>query len=402
MSEPSAGKGPRVAIIGAGAAGCFCAIELKRRLPQASVVVYEAGSKPLAKVAVTGGGRCNFTNSFRDVERLEDVYPRGARLMKRLLAAFGPSDVRAWFEREGVPSVVQEDQCVFPESQDAMQIVRTLLRLMRELGVRLECGRRIGGAGEIDADAVVVTVGGNSERVLRSLLPSDIEITPTVPSLFTFRIGDEALCSLMGTVAADATVGLAGTPLRASGPLLITDWGVSGPAVLRLSSYAARHLAEAGWKGTLLVNWAGLDEARARSLLSALGRENPQKMVSSTPAQGLSGRLWKHIAGRAGLRADIRWSELGSKGLSRLVNSLLCDSYPITGRARFKEEFVTCGGVALGEVDPRTLQCRKHPGLYFAGEVLDVDALTGGFNLQAAWSSAVAVAAAIAQSAAEL
>ena len=385
----------RIAVIGAGAAGCFCAIEIKRRLPGAEVTVYEAGAKPLAKVAVTGGGRCNFTNSFRDIAKLEEAYPRGARLMKRALSEFGPDDVREWFRREGVPSVVQDDQCVFPESQDAMQIVRTLTRLMRELGVRLVCNRRIANVSELDADAVVVTVGGTSEATLRAMLPPDIEITPTVPSLFTFKIADEGLKALMGTVAENASAGLAGTQFRSRGPLLVTDWGVSGPAVLKLSSYAARHLAENGWRGTLLVDWTGQGEASAREWIAGTARTNPQKMISSTPPEGITSRLWKHILGRAGLREDIRWSELGGKGANRLCGSLTCDSYTITGRARFKEEFVTCGGVALGEVDLHTLQCRKHPGLYFAGEVLDVDAVTGGFNLQAAWSTAMAVARAI-------
>ena len=385
----------RIAVIGAGAAGCFCAIEIKRRLPGADVTVYEAGAVPLAKVAVTGGGRCNFTNSFRDIAKLEEAYPRGARLLKRALAEFGPDDVREWFRREGVPSVVQDDQCVFPESQDAMQIVRTLTRLMRELGVRLVCNRRVGNISELDADAVVVTVGGTSEATLRAMLPPDIEITPTVPSLFTFKIADEGLKALMGTVAPEASAGIAGTTFRAQGPLLVTDWGVSGPAVLKLSSYAARHLAENGWRGTLLVDWTGQDEASARAWIADTGRSNPRKMISGTPPEGITSRLWKHILGRAGLREDIRWSELGGKGANKLCGSLTCDSYAITGRARFKEEFVTCGGVALGEVDLHTLECRKHPGLYFAGEVLDVDSVTGGFNLQAAWSTAMAVAKAI-------
>ena len=387
-----------IAIIGAGAAGCFCAIELKRRLPSCNVAIYEAGPKPLAKVALTGGGRCNFTNSFRDVERLEDVYPRGAKLMKRALAGFGPRDIREWFDREGVPSVVQEDQCVFPASQDAMQIVRTFERLLRELGVKIVLNRRIGSIDELKADAVVLTAGGTSDKTLRSMLPESIDIVPTVPSLFTFKLSDKALTALMGTVAETAAASLAGTSFKASGPLLITDWGVSGPAILRLSSYAARHLSQNNWQGTLLVSWNGLKEEENRTLLAALCRDNAQKMICNTPAPGLSSRLWKHIISRAALRDDIRWAEMGSKGLSRLTNALTTDSYAITGRARFKEEFVTCGGVALSAVNPLTLECRTRPGLYFAGEVLDIDALTGGFNLQAAWSTAMAVARAISRS----
>ena len=248
----------RIAIIGGGAAGCFCAVGLKRRRPDADVTVFEAGAKLLAKVAVTGGGRCNLTNSFRDVAlsgqepgkmRLEGVYPRGAQLMRRALSAFSHEDTMRWFEAEGVRLTVQEDQCVFPASQDAMQIVRTLERGLREAGVRvrlnapvgriearpeggfeiLRCaqddrmgteGRKTDGEG---FDRVVVCVGGSSQQRLQQLLPEGVEVTPCVPSLFTLKIPDERLRALMGTVVEQAGLNLAGTKFRASGTLLLTD-----------------------------------------------------------------------------------------------------------------------------------------------------------------------------------
>lgn len=385
----------RIAIIGGGAAGCFCAIGLKRRLPDAEVTIYEAGAKLLAKVAVTGGGRCNLTNSFRDVQRLGEVYPRGEQLMRRALAAFSHEDTMRWFEAEGVRLTVQEDQCVFPVSQDAMQIVRTLERCLREAGVRVRLNAPVERVADLDADRIVVTVGGSSREKLERLLPAGVKVTPCVPSLFTLKIPDAGLRALMGTIVEQASLALAGSKFRAAGTLLLTDWGVSGPATLRLSSYAARHLAENGYTGTLLVNWLDAPEATAREWIRATAAAHPQKQAAGTPPAGLTARLWRHLLGRAGLREDLRWAELGSKGAARLAATLTADAYPVAGRARFKEEFVTCGGVALSGVNLNTLESKVCPGLFFAGEALDVDAVTGGFNLQAAWSTAALVAAAM-------
>ena len=385
----------RIAIIGGGAAGCFCAIGLKRRLPDAEVTVYEAGPKLLSKVAVTGGGRCNLTNSFRDVHRLGEVYPRGEQLMRRALAAFSHEDTMRWFEAEGVRLTIQEDQCVFPVSQDAMQIVRTLERCLRDVGVRVRLNTPVERVEDLDADRIVVTTGGSSREKLERLLPAGVEVTPCVPSLFTLKIPDEALRALMGTVVEQASLALAGTRFRAAGTLLLTDWGVSGPATLRLSSYAARHLAENGYTGTLLIGWLDAPEAAAREWIAATAAANPRKQAAGTPPAGLTARLWRHLLGRAGLREDLRWAELGSKGAARLAATLTADAYPVAGRARFKEEFVTCGGVALSGVNLNTLESKTRPGLFFAGEVLDLDAVTGGFNLQAAWSTAALVAAAM-------
>jgi len=405
------GNHVRIAIIGGGAAGCFCAIGAKRRLPEADVTLYEAGPKLLAKVALTGGGRCNLTNSFRDVERLGEAYPRGEQLMRRALRVLSPEATQRWWEAEGVRLVTQEDQCVFPVSQDAMQIVRTLERDLRVAGVAVrlrtpvervealpEGGFAVGDspvkpANDERYDCVVVTVGGCSREKLERLLPAGVAVTPCVPSLFTLKIPDEGLRALMGTVVEQAALSLAGTKFRAAGTLLLTDWGVSGPATLRLSSYAARHLAENGYAGTLLVNWLDAPEAEARGWIAATAAENPRKQAAGTPPAGITARLWRHILRRAGLRDDLRWAELGAKGAARLAATLSADAYSVAGRARFKEEFVTCGGVDLAGVNINTLESKQYPGLYFAGEALDVDAVTGGFNLQAAWSTAAVVAA---------
>ena len=394
-----------IAVIGAGAAGCFCAAELRRRLPDARVDVYEAGPRPLAKVAVTGGGRCNLTNSFEGIRSLSEAYPRGDRLMKRLLRVFSQEDTWRWFESAGVPLVLQEDHCVFPRSQNAMDIVHALLRRMDGVNLRLRTPVKSvmpGSNGHLLVDgeaydAVVVTTGG-APKGLPMLDGLDLEWVPTVPSLFTFTIRDEGLRNLMGLVV-NASVSIPGTAFKADGPLLITDWGLSGPAVLKLSSYAARYLHEAGYKAPLLVNWLARNEAQVRGILQELADGNSRKQVTSIPPAGLQARLWNYLTIRAGLRGDIRWAELGSKGLNRLVATLTQDTYAIAGKTKFRDEFVTCGGVSLNNIDPSTLSCKRYPGLYFAGEVLDIDAITGGFNLQAAWTTGYVVAQSIASKA---
>ena len=402
----------RVAVIGAGASGCFFAVEAKRCMPEAELTVYEAGRKPMAKLALTGGGRCNITNTFESVDSLLRVYPRGDKFMKRALKCFGPGNVLRWFEAEGVRFVSQPDGCVFPESQDAMQIVRTLERLMRQLGIRVECGRRavrivppeteggsfvleFAGGSRDTADRVLLASGGSSAAFLRNMLPESVEIVPTVPSLFTFRVADEKLHALMGTVVENAAAGIAGTSFRSEGTLLITDWGFSGPAALKLSSYAARYLAEHGYEAPLIVNWCGCAENGVRAWLADAAEGNPRRQLGGVRPAGITTRLWEFLLTRAGVRPEMRWAELGAKGANRLVSVLTADSYGICGRAAFKEEFVTCGGVSLSSVDPGTLECRNVPGLYFAGEVLDIDAVTGGFNLQAAWSCAYVAASAL-------
>ena len=413
----------KIAIVGAGAAGCFCAVELKRRMPSASVEVFEAGPKALAKVAVTGGGRCNLTNSFEGMSSLSAAYPRGDKLMKRLFRTFDQHSVWQWFENEGVKLVLQNDGCVFPASQDAMEIVNVLLSGMRRAGVILRTRHKVTGIFprpeggytlsvavpvvrqglptigvtkglEYSADIVVVTTGGSPKLYGLGMLEGlGLEIVPPVPSLFTFNLPDSPVRELMGTVVENASASLAGTKFKASGPLLITHWGMSGPAILKLSSYAARYLAENEYSATLSVNWLGsIGEQDTRGRIASLSDGNSQKRILNTHPSELPSRLWMYLVSKCGIREDAHWAELGSKGMNRLVNTLVNDEYLIRGKSRFKEEFVTCGGVALSSIDPGTLECKSHPGLYFAGEVLDVDAITGGFNLQAAWTMGYTVA----------
>lgn len=395
-----------LAIIGAGAAGCFCAVQLSRHLGKSSrICVFEAQKRPMAKLAITGGGRCNITNSFREINDIRTAYPRGSRLLKSAFAAFSPQQCRQWWEENGVKLVEQNDCCIFPKSQNAMEVVDCLLQGMKRGGVQLFCGTKVISikadsdsgylleiAGKTPGaehfDYVVVTTGGGAIGLLKEL---ELPIQKPVPSLFTLRI--EGLGHLMGNTLDNASLSLEGSKFRSQGILLFTDWGISGPACLKLSSYAARYLNENSYKATLQLNYLSRSEEELRAFVNKARCSH--KQTGSLHPEGLSDKVWRHILGRCSINEQQPWAELGNKSCNRLINTLLCDSYPISGRAAFKSEFVTAGGVECSAVKAGTLEAKNLPRLYFAGEVLDIDGITGGFNLQAAWSTAFVVAQSI-------
>lgn len=389
----------KTAIIGGGAAGFFLAINLKELRPEMEVTIFEKSKRVLAKVEISGGGRCNCTNSFAEVRDLQEVYPRGHRLMKRLMKGFSQDDAYSWFERHGVKLTTQEDQCVFPMSQDSHTIINCFLSEARRLGVEIRTETKIDALAQLSGyDFIAVTTGGSPKgEGLRWLGDLGHEIAAPVPSLFTFQIADEALHALMGTVVEDVVTMMPGTKLRAEGPLLITHWGMSGPAILKLSSYGARLLAEQQYQAPLAVNWTKRRDTEILTLLDELMIRNPQKQLKTIAPCGLPSRLWVYLVEKClGERSNGRWGSLNKKELNRLANLLSGgDGYLIAGRAAFKDEFVTCGGIALSAVNPSTLESRCVPHLYFAGEVLDIDGITGGFNFQAAWTTAYTVARAI-------
>ena len=424
----------KTAIIGGGAAGFFLAITLKELCPQMHVTIFERSQHPLRKVKVSGGGRCNCTNTFADIRDLSECYPRGHRLMKRLMKGFSERDAYAWFERHGVPLTVQPDHCVFPAAQDSQAIIDCFLRHARRLSIDLRLSTPITSVTPASPllvttpssattpsvstegspegspegfDFVALTTGGQPRLdSFRWLADLGHEIEPPVPSLFTFSIEDPALRALMGTVVESAIASIPDTKFRATGPLLITHWGVSGPAILKLSSYAARHLADNAYRAPLAINWTGLNEEQARAELTALLAANPRKQLATLRPFGLPSRLWHYLLSKAtasstsapasSTLASSPAEALSKKTLNRLVALLTADAYTIASRAPFKDEFVTCGGVALSAVNPSTLESRHCPHLYFAGELLDIDGITGGFNFQAAWTTAHTVAHAIA------
>lgn len=402
----------RIAIIGGGAAGFFAAINLKEQNPHCEVTIYESASYALNKVRVSGGGRCNLTNSFAFTSSLAKVYPRGEKIIRNGFKTFNYNDTYAWFEEHGIKLTTENDGCVFPQSQSSQEIIDMFLYQTKLLGIKLLTRSKVvdivkkeelftvhceeeskGGTYNI----VIATTGGSPKKEGMALycnLP--VEITDLMPSLFSFNIKNNDITNLMGAVVENAKVSLQGTKHCGEGALLITHWGVSGPAVLKLSSYAAKQLKEKQYQANILISWVG-DTKQEQVLvdLKQLINDNPKKLVSNVTLYGLSNRVWTHILSQAGISPERHLAELGSKGINRLVATLTGDEYTTTGRSRTKDEFVTSGGIALSSVKPSTLESKQCPKLYFAGEVLDIDAITGGYNLQAAWTTAYIVAQAV-------
>ena len=395
-----------IAIIGGGAAGFMAAIMARRTNPASKVTIFERAQKVLAKVEITGGGRCNVTNSFAAITDMKQAYPRGHKLMKRLMKTFSHEDTYRWFEQYGVPLVTQEDECVFPKAQDSHAIINCLVRQANELGVTICCRHRLvnihrmedgrlklefeNGSHRVFHRTIITTGGSPNGRGLQYLAQLGHNIEPPVPSLFTFNIKDRAFCDLMGMVVEPVVTTIPGTKLRAKGPLLVTHWGVSGPAVLKLSSYAARLLAENDYKAPLAISWTGeLTRQEVEENLLKLQTANPRKQVATLHPFGLPSRLCLYILSKLDIDAVKPWAEIGRKTLNRMIETLVNDQYTIAGKGAFRDEFVTCGGVSLSSVNSKTLESKVCPNLFFAGEVLDIDAITGGFNLQAAWTTGV-------------
>lgn len=363
------------------------------------VVIFERSQRVLAKVEVSGGGRCNCTNTFEGVTDLTQVYPRGHRLLKRLFNVFDQHDAYHWFERHGIPLTVQDDACVFPQAQDSHAIIDCFLSLARRYGIVIRKGVKVESLSVLqDFDFVAVTTGGSPKgEGLRWLAASGHEIEEPVPSLFTFSIADKRLQALMGVVT-EAEAMIPGTKFRAAGPLLLTHWGMSGPAILKLSSHAARYLAAQNYQAPLAIRWVLQTDQEITSWLFEQVAMQPKRQLTTCNPFGLQQRLWTYLVEKAlGDRSKSRWAEVNKKDVNRLANVLLNDAYQMVGRAPFKDEFVTCGGISLKAVSATTLESKHVPNLYFAGEVLDIDGVTGGFNFQAAWTTAYTVATSIAR-----
>ncbi len=399
-----------ISIIGGGAAGFFAAINLREFLPEAEITIYEATGATLSKVALSGGGRCNLTNTFEGFKGVAKIYPRGERIMQKALKIFNQNDTYDWFESRGVMLTTQSDGCVFPFSQESREITDLFLRLADEGGIEIKKLHRVVNITKtdnkftihtantaIDTDIVIVTTGGNPKRDAYSFLENlPIEILDPIPSLFTLNVNDKSLVSLSGAVIPNALVRLKGTNVRTDGALLITHWGVSGPSILKLTSYAAQKLQQTDYHANILINWMGNNnEEEVRKVVDKLIGDNLKKFVTSAYPLQFSSRVWEHILQRADIPLERRYAELGQKGVNRIVAVLMGDEYKVEGKGTSKEEFVTCGGVSRHSINPQTLELRLCKGLYLAGEVLDIDGITGGFNLQAAWSTAYAVATAI-------
>jgi len=395
-----------VAIIGGGAAGFFAAISVKDHHPGSKVVIYEKSQQLLAKVKISGGGRCNVTNSCTSLNELTAAYPRGGRFLKKAFQIFSTQQTMDWFESRGVPLLIQDDTRVFPESQYSQDIIDCFLDKAEALGIEIKRGVGIESIKQNNQklelsfqkadqsvkvyDKVIVATGGSPKREgLEWLENLKHKIVDPVPSLFTFNLPTESITGLTGVAVERTIVSIQGSKLKSEGPLLITHWGFSGPAILKLSAYGARELNEKAYEFKIHVNW--VNEPNYELVLTELNRlrgEHKQKLLSSLKPYALPDRLWRYILYKAGFSLPKKWSEIGTKGLNKLVNLLVNDVYTVSGKTGFKEEFVTAGGVSLGSIDSKTMESRTCKNLYFAGEIMDIDGITGGYNFQAAWTTA--------------
>lgn len=390
-----------IAIIGGGAAGFFAAIAAAENGNR--VVLLEKSNKLLTKVLVSGGGRCNVTHDCSYPSQLVKFYPRGGKSLKKAFGIFGPKETRLWFEKRGVELKTESDGRMFPVTDDSRTIADCLLSEAQKQGVQIrdrseveniqpdsEAGFsiKIKSAETLQCAKVIVTTGGfNKVSGYDFIKKLGIEIVPPVPSLFTFNVPDSDLKDLMGLSVPNATVQIPGSKWKENGPVLITHWGFSAPAVIKLSARAAIDLHERNYHFPILINWTGIGEEAVRERLAELRNQHPKKTVYGNAQFDIPARLWEKLCKKAGVETGIRFAELPAKILNRLVEMLIRCSYAVKGKTTFKEEFVTCGGVDLKEVDLTTFESKLLPGLYFAGEVLNVDGLTGGFNFQHAWTS---------------
>lgn len=405
-----------IIVIGGGAAGYFGAIACAESNPKLQVTLLEKTNKLLAKVRVSGGGRCNVTHHCFIPSVLSQHYPRGAKQLKEAFKTFGAQETIDWFEKHGVRLKTEPDGRMFPTTDSSETIIDCLQREATQLGVQVRTGAAVeriiplhdksgfqlylSNGSELQADRLLVCTGGNPKSQgydwLREL---GHPIQEPVPSLFTFNVPGSPLKELQGISVPQARVRIAGQKLEYEGPLLITHWGYSGPAILKLSAWGARLFHGMNYRFTALINWvAEHTEETLREQLQHYRQAHPKKVVVSNPLFGLPQRLWKALTGMAGIAETVKWAELPAKNTNKLVESLLRLPVDVDGKTTFKEEFVTCGGVDLSQVNMKTMESRLQPGLYFAGEVLDIDGITGGFNFQAAWTTGYLAGKAIASS----
>lgn len=396
----------KVLIVGGGAAGFFCAIQVANARPDWEVMIAEKTSKILTKVKVSGGGRCNVTHDCIDVPDLLTKYPRGKNFLKKAFYQFATKQVIDWYQSHGVPLHVEADGRMFPVTNHSETIIQCLLNEVNRLGVKILLQHEVVSVSnkfdvvfrdgkQMHVDAICLAVGG----LLRNDSITWIEnlghtIEKPVPSLFTFNIDKQSknpitqIIALMGVAVNDAAVQWKGEKLQERGPILITHWGISGPAAIKLSAWHARILAEQQYVGELIINWLpDENEQTLKNALQAYRNENGKKEVAVKNPFGLPNRLWEFLMLQSAIQPGCTWANLSAKSMHLLIQFLIRTILPIRGKTTFKEEFVTCGGVALSEINPLTMESKRVPGLHFAGEMMDIDGITGGFNFQHAWTS---------------
>ncbi|MFN3759257.1 MAG: NAD(P)/FAD-dependent oxidoreductase [Algoriphagus aquaeductus] len=390
----------KIAIIGGGAAGFFAAIHASG--PGNEVTIFEKSPKILSKVRISGGGRCNVTHQPMEISKLIKNYPRGEKFLKKAFRHFSISDTFKWFESRGVSLKIESDGRVFPITDDSQTIIHALVSEADKLDVKQirSTGIKdikqhgdgfdlISEKGHFFFDKVIVAAGGHPNLDSYGFLKSlNHKIVKPIPSLFTFNAPNESIRELMGISMPNAQVKIEGTKLTYQGPVLITHWGISGPAVLKLSAFGAQWLFDHQYQAKAQINWnAELGEGNYLNQILNYSQSHPYRKIYNHPLFEVPSRLWEHFCGKSGIEEGQLFGNLPKKSLNRLVQNLFCYILEVKGKTTFKEEFVTAGGISLEEVNPDTMQSIYHPNLYFAGEVLNLDGITGGFNFQAAWTT---------------
>lgn len=410
-----------LAVIGGGAAGFFCACNAARMNPSLRVIIFEKSTKLLSKVKVSGGGRCNVTHAFTGIPAFLQNYPRGKNFLKKSFYAFSPADTIDWFSKRGVELKREKDGRIFPISNNSQTIIDCLLDEAEKYGVeiflqkqvkKITCNDEIKITPEeikkftlqfengsyLEADFLCVACGGfPNEEQLAWLEGTKHRIVHPVPSLFTFNISGHSILKLMGISLDNVQVKIPELKQQCTGPFLITHWGFSGPAVLKLSSFAARELATLNYTFTIHINWlAEYNEPELRDAFPGIRLKNARQKIAGKNPFNLPSRLWLYFLECSDIFQHLRWSELTSKQTNKLVQTLTASVFQVKGKTTFKEEFVTSGGISLQEINAHTMESKIFPCLYFSGEIMDVDGITGGFNFQHAWTSGWCAAKSIA------
>jgi predicted Rossmann fold flavoprotein len=388
-----------IIIVGGGAAGFFTAINIAEKNPKLKIAILERGKEVLSKVRISGGGRCNVTHACFEPNELVRFYPRGEKELRGPFHQFCSGDTIEWFEKHGVELKIEDDGRMFPVSNSSQTIIDCFLKATEKLGIKVLTGQSVQSifkkenywkietqSDNFAAEKLVMATGSNP-KIWEMLQQQGHAIISPVPSLFTFNIKDPRIKELPG-VAAQVTVNVKDTKLESTGPLLITHWGMSGPAILKLSAWGARILHDKNYQFTIFVNWLNdIDTEDAEKILKELKQEHAKKAVSKKSPFELPNRLWETLVLASSIETDTKWADLSKIQLQNLALQLTQAKFQVNGKSTFKEEFVTAGGIDLKEINFKTMESKLHQNLYFAGEIVNIDAITGGFNFQNAWTS---------------
>ena len=401
----------RLVVIGGGAAGFFCAVNAARLYPSLEVMILEKSNHLLSKVRVSGGGRCNVTHACFSIAEMIKKYPRGASFLKKAFHHFFTSDTITWFKERGVEIKTESDGRMFPVSNTSQTIIDCLMQEANQYGVTILMNREVkeivkkdngfnllfSNHSVIETDFLCIASGGYPKSLqFEWLTKIGHTVESPVPSLFTFNMPGNPITALMGIAVEKVQVKIRGSKLVEDGPMLITHWGMSGPAILKLSAWGARELASKNWQFGIIINWLPIyTEQTLKEKFQQVRFDIAAQKISNRNPFSLPQRLWDYLLQQSGVNENIRWADLPAKEQNKLIKNICAQEFSVNGKTTFKEEFVTSGGISLDEVDHASMQSKMVPNLFFAGEVLNIDGVTGGFNFQNAWTTAWIAAQAI-------